>query len=274
MNSARRPALEGKSVLVTRGEMNSNQENKLTSLLKELGAEVIEKPVLFLSEPESFADLDCALNSLESFDWIVFASRTAAQSVISRLETLNRDFSILKKLKIAAVGKSTAAYLEENKLQTAFIPSKFNAMGLVEEFPDKDKLSGTRIFWPRTLAGKTTISDGLTAYGAKVVSAEAYTSGMPEESAVLSKELEELMVNKIDIVTFTSSQTVRNFAALLSSKTGDKKLSDCYPRIIVAAIGPETAGVAADVYGRIDVVAREYTIEGLVSELAHYFDLS
>ncbi len=272
MSPADKNLLNGKSVLVTRAGLQS--DNKLSQMLAERGAYVIEKPVICFNKPVSFADLDRALKELHSFNWIVFASQTAVQSVLSRLAELNIGTEILTKLNIAAVGKSTTAYLKENNLRVDFQPSKFTADCLVDEFPEKKNLRGSRIFWPRTLAGKKTIQTGLESFGATVVDAEAYTSDLPHDAASLAIELETLLTNgQVDVVTFTSSQTVRNFAAILASKITDKKLSDLYPEVVVAAIGPQTAQTALDVYGRADVVAVEYTIEGLVTGLEQFFNL-
>jgi uroporphyrinogen-III synthase len=268
MMMGHRSPLEGKQVLVTRAFETTKSENELSKRLDALGAIVHEKPLLSIDPPSSFEDLDRALNQIDTFDWIIFASPRAVSSTLARLNFLSLSF---KRAKIAAVGKSTANFLKEQGIKVDFYPSTFCAKGLVDEFPSNN-LDGMRIFWPRTLRGDTTIHDGLKERGAQVVMAESYSSGMPSANENLALELDRLMLSELDIITFTSSQTVRNFVSMLESQPMDQKLSDRYPQVIVAVIGPKTAQTAIDIYGRADVVAGEYTIEGLVSSLTRHFE--
>ncbi len=259
-----------KTVLVTRAlKKDENQkEDKLTCRLRELGATVIERPVINLGPPSSYEALDRALLQIQSFQWIVLASQKAAEAFILRLDHLKIDRFHLPK--IATVGKSAALYLTEQGLETAFFPGQFTAEALVAEFPEKETLNQSSILWPRTLKGQTTIYDGLSALGARVTMAEAYTTEFPPNKVELSFELKKLLgQGQIDVITFTSSQAVRNFSELFDNAKG-QKLSDFYPDVIVAVIGPETAQAAINIYGKVDVVAGEYTIEGLVSSLAQY----
>jgi len=268
----------GKRILVTRATSFINSENELTRLLQQKGATVCEKPLLSIDPPSSFEDLDNALKQFDTFDWIVFASPRAVSSVLERIRTLfdlqtaEEIYAIFKKVKVAAVGKSTANFLKDQNIEVHFHPSDYCAEGLVKEFPKND-LAGKKIFWPRTLKGELTINDGLKALGAEVFMAEAYSSNLPKSSEVLSAELEQIMRQEVDVITFTSSQTVRNFVSIFNLEQG-KKLSDLYASVIVACIGPKTAKTALDIYGKADVVAGEYTIEGLVKSLERFLQPS
>lgn len=271
--------LSGKRILVTRASLNLKTENELTRRLTEKGANVVEKPLLSIEPPSSYHDLDRALNQLNEFDWIIFASPRAVESVLSRLTVLfnlsdpKEACTFFKSLKVAAVGKSTANCLKDFGLKVDFHPGNFSAIDLVKEFPLRN-LAQLKIFWPRTLAGDLTIHDGLEALGAQVVMAEAYSSDLPKTDENFAAELESLMNSQIDIVTFTSSQTIRNFVSVFEPQKNSPKLSERYPHVIVAAIGPKTAQTAIEIYGRADVVAGEYTIEGLVSSIERFLQHS
>ena len=69
----------------------------------------------------------------------------------------------------------------------------------------------------------------------------------------------------MDVVTFTSSSTVRNLLQLLD---GDGSLVN---GAIVGCIGPVTADTTREMGLRVDTVAREHTIEGLVAALKELF---
>lgn len=74
-----------------------------------------------------------------------------------------------------------------------------------------------------------------------------------------------LMSGEIDIVTFTSSSTVTNLLSLISSEPG------VLERVTVACIGPVTATTAVKAGLKVDIVAPEHTIPGLVEAIEHYF---
>jgi uroporphyrinogen III methyltransferase/synthase len=70
----------------------------------------------------------------------------------------------------------------------------------------------------------------------------------------------------IHVITFTSSSTVRNFISMLNAPDL-ADLADLLAKVTVACIGPVTAQTAIKAGLRVDLVAREYTVEGLVKAL-------
>jgi uroporphyrinogen III methyltransferase/synthase len=76
-----------------------------------------------------------------------------------------------------------------------------------------------------------------------------------------------LVDGSIDAVTFASSNTVRNFLQLGGGAEGATLPS----AVVVACIGPMTAQTAEEVGLRVDVVAKEHTIPGLVQALVDYY---
>ena len=75
-----------------------------------------------------------------------------------------------------------------------------------------------------------------------------------------------LAAQEIDAVTFASSSTVRNLCAAL----GDDAAA-LLAHTVVACIGPVTAATAQACGLEPRVVARAYTIEGLVAALEAFF---
>ena len=70
----------------------------------------------------------------------------------------------------------------------------------------------------------------------------------------------------VDVTTFTSSSTVTNLAKLLG---GDIEPIN---HTVVACIGPITAATAREHGIRVDVVAKQQTVEGLVCSLVDHFE--
>jgi uroporphyrinogen III methyltransferase/synthase len=68
---------------------------------------------------------------------------------------------------------------------------------------------------------------------------------------------------EVDVITFTSSSTVKNFVTLV----GDGASFSLPEGITTACIGPITAKTAEELGIKPDIVAEEYTIDGLVEAL-------
>jgi uroporphyrinogen-III synthase len=74
-----------------------------------------------------------------------------------------------------------------------------------------------------------------------------------------------LLSGNIDMVTFTSSSTVTNLLALLGTEIHS------IGKAKVACIGPKTAATAKERGLRVDIVAGENTIPGLVEAIEQYY---
>src|SRR4029434_893797 len=107
--------LFGKKILVTRAR---TQASELSQQLTELGAEVLEIPTIeIVSSPDSWKQLDRAIDRLKDYQWILFTSANGAEFFLRRLEELKKDVRALAGLRLAAVGPSTAQVLRDFHLQ-------------------------------------------------------------------------------------------------------------------------------------------------------------
>ncbi len=75
------------------------------------------------------------------------------------------------------------------------------------------------------------------------------------------------------MITFTSSSTVRNFVALVGQDEVPRSLREgILPHTLIACIGPITANTARELGLRVDIMASEYTMSGLIAALVAHFD--
>lgn len=244
--------LFGKKILVTRSR---DQASALSDLLRRQGAEPIEFPVIRICPPESYAQLDDALSRIQEYDWLLFTSANGVRAVINRLHDTERDVRWLRGPRIGAIGPATSAALECLGVRVDFVPSKFVAEAVVQEFPEDP--SGRRILILRAAEAREVIPEKLTQMGADVDVVPAYRTEIEESCAAPVRRM--LDAGEIDAVTFTSSSTVKNFVALIGTSLPEG--------VKVACIGPVTAHTAEELGLKPDVVAGEYTIEGLVEAL-------
>lgn len=252
--------LFGKRILVTRSK---EQSESFVNLLEDLGAEVIVFPTIEIFPPEEWGSLDRALESLNRYDWIIFTSANGVRFFFYRLKTVGRDLRELKGVKIVAIGEQTAKAVEKHDLRIEMIPSDFRAEGIIEAFSNVD-LKNNCILIPRARIARDLLPNELRKMGAEVDVVTAYETKKPRLKHI-SNIKEMFKLGLIDIVTFTSSSTVRNFMALFGN---DKNL---LKKSKIACIGPVTASTAKEIGIKPQIVCKKYTIEEMTREIADYY---
>jgi len=248
--------LSGWKVIVTRPR---DQAEELVRRLQELGAECLIYPTIRIVSPRSFEKLDRALQNLHSYHWAVFTSANGVRAVLDRMAALGMEPSDLGLVEVAAIGPATREALEERGIQVSLSPQEYRAEGLVEAFSSLD-IRGKRVLLPRAEEARDILPKSLRTLGAEVDVVPAYRTVPDTENGQALRAL--LTQGEVNAITFTSPSTVRNFLAMVGEGA-----VDALSRVVVACIGPVTAEAARDLGIRVDVVAREYTVEGLVNAL-------
>lgn len=270
--------LEGMRVLVTR---SPEQAGQLSDLLHEQRAEVVEVPVIAIGPPDSWNELDEALNHLQDYDWILFASTNAVQSVLSRLDKLGKPMDELRQARLAAVGPATAGALTSQGLTIDFIPSKYVGEGIVSEFPGYPQLKGVNVLWPRTNIGRAFVAEKLREFGARVQIVQAYKTSEPENKEEIADLLAQLFSkHEVNVVALASTQSTINLFSLLSlglnraGRSSDSPtLQQLLTNVAIASVGPETSAAVMKHFGKVTVEAEPHTMVGLVESLQRYVTL-
>jgi uroporphyrinogen-III synthase len=103
----------------------------------------------------------------------------------------------------------------------------------------------------------------LRKMGATVDVVEGYETVVPETS---KKKLQSMMQDperRPQVVTFTSSSTVRNFVALLGGRGRPPHTTRLLDGVRLASIGPITSATLRELGLPVHIEAGEYTITGL-----------
>jgi uroporphyrinogen III methyltransferase / synthase len=255
--------LTAQTILVTRA---AGQSSQFTALLEQQGATVIEMPTLEITPPSSWQALDRAIETIEQFDWLILTSTNAVEFFLSRLQQQGKDVRALAGIRLAVVGKKTAASLIQRGLQPDFIPPDFVADSLVEHFPERDRLAQLKLLFPRVESGgRDVLVRNFADQGASVVEVPAYASGCAQQMS--AAPIAALQQQSIDIVTFASSKTVRCFHHLLQQETERTGTSLSLATTRIASIGPQTSDTCRELFGRVEIEAASYTLEGLVEAI-------
>lgn len=257
----RRP-LFGKRVLMTRAK---EQAGELAGLLAASGAEPIEGATIQITEPKDWALVDQAIAAIGQYDWVIFTSVNGVGQFMKRLHARGYDARSLAGLRICCIGPRTAEELARYGVTADVVPAEYQAEGVLATLAESD-LSRARILIPRAEVARELLPDDLRARGAVVDVIPVYRTVIPRESIEAWKQL--LVDRQIDVVTFTSSSTVRNFIELVGGEAQARLLLQS---VSVACIGPITAQTAREAGLAVAVMPGENTIPALVEAMAEYF---
>lgn len=253
--------LFGKRILVTRPKP---QAAEFSDLITAQGGEAVECPTIEIVSPEDWAPLDCALSRLATYKWLIFTSVNGIAPFMTRLLETQRDVRALAGLAICCIGPRTAEALAVYGLRADVIPEQFQAEGLLETLAVR-QMRGARVLIPRALVARELLPEQLRERGAEVDVVPVYRTIRP--AVAVDRLREQLRAGMIDVISFTSSSTVRNFVELFSSK---EELLGLVGATTVACIGPITAATAREAGLAVQVMAAENTIPALADAIVQY----
>ena len=252
--------LAGKAVLVTRAR---EQAGAFAELLERAGARVLLVPTIAIEPPDSWDPLDTALRG--DFSWVVFTSVNGVAMVRRRVEATGHGRAMLERAHLAAIGPATAGALADWGLGAQAVPDEYVAEGLVDRLRP-EVTAGQRILLPRAADTRDVLVRELSALGAHVTEVAAYRTRFATEHAPALRQA--LAGGRVDVVTFTSSSTVRSFCGLF----GSAELPRLLAGVTVACIGPITRATAEGRGLTTQIVPQEYTIPGLARAIVAHFE--
>jgi uroporphyrinogen III methyltransferase/synthase len=257
--------LFGRRIVVTR---SPEQAGSLIDALESLGAQAVEAPTFRLLPAEDPEALERAAASVDQNHWVVFEGANAVTRFLAALETGPRDLRAFGRVRLAAIGPSTADQLAGRGLKADVVVPEFRSERLGEAIAGSGSLDGQRVLIVRPDHLHDVLARDLTGRGATVTDLVAYRSTSAPADAPASQALyRQLLDGAIDAVTFASPTAVARFASII----GTEQAADLLNTTVVAVIGPVTAAAALELGIQPTVVAEPYTIDGLVAGLVRHF---
>ncbi|MGB9641096.1 MAG: uroporphyrinogen-III synthase [Anaerolineales bacterium] len=251
-------------VLITRP---LSQSAEFANRLAEAGFEAVLFPVIEIQSEEDKSALDKALNQLNQYDWVIFTSVNGVRLFFNRL--LERKLSFPTKssasLKVAAIGPKTASALLQRGVSVDWIPSEYVAEAIL---PGLGDLNGKWVLLPRAKIARPALPEAIQKAGGIVHEIALY------QTKVVEVDQKSLAVfdQDIDWITFTSPSTVNHFVEILFNHQIDPLRLKGNPKIV--CIGPITAQAAKSAGYSVEIIAQEYTTDGLVQALLNYYSLA
>ncbi|HEY3313148.1 MAG TPA: uroporphyrinogen-III synthase [Anaerolineales bacterium] len=242
-------------ILITRPR---NQAEQLASGLQAAGFESHFFPVIQIQPLETNPALECALRRLERYDWLVFTSVNAVETVWKQMECMLIT-SLPARLRVAAIGPKTAQRLRACGIEPDFVPQEYVAEAIL---PGLGELAGRWVLLPRAEVARKVLPQAISTAGGVVHEISVYQT-VPAKADMAG--LAALKAG-VDVVTLTSPSTVHNFVYITHQHGLDPQQLPGSP--VFACIGPITAQAARDEGLGPLVVAPEYTAEGLVQAIS------
>jgi uroporphyrinogen-III synthase len=257
--TARGRSLEGIRVLVGRAR---HQAGALSAELRELGADVREIPFIEIRRPRSFQPLDSALKNLARYDWLILTSVNGVDAMWQRMATRVAR-ARLEHLRIAAIGPATKKAIENHGVKVNVVPKEYVAESVVRSL--KQKVKGKRVLLVRAKVARDVIPREMRKAGARVDVVEAYETVVPRTSRRRLRAVLGDPQLRPQVITFTSSSTVKNFVQLLDIPARRRRAA--LSGIHMASIGPITSATLRGLTMEVDIAAKKFTIPGLVAAL-------
>jgi uroporphyrinogen-III synthase len=272
--------LQGRRILVTR---THEQAGTFIEQLRALGAIPVEFPTIRIMPPENWEQLDTALrrlcgNGIVYYDWLVFTSANGVRICFDRLRDLGYDAQAIGNVRVAAIGPATAAALATYGIHADLVPGEYIAEGVAHALIDDarrrgEPFAGREILLARAAEARNVLVVELQQAGAIVDVVVAYrTVGVSHDDTQGREVLRMLEAERLDMLTFTSSSTARNFMNWLIQYGAE--MADSFMRHVrqdarpkIACIGPITSQTAREFGLDVHIEAKEYTIAGLVEAI-------
>jgi uroporphyrinogen III methyltransferase/synthase len=250
--------LQGRRIAVTRP---AAQAEGLLDGLSRLGAQPVHCPTIRISDPGDPEPFRQAVGRLDSYDWVVFTSANGVARFWHELGTRGGAATLPDGMQVAAIGPATAAALERRGVRPEVVPEEYVAEAVADALTGQAAIAGRRVLLPRAAGARQVLPERLRAAGAEVDEVIAYESRPdPDGIAALKDGLQR---GAFDMITFTAASTVNHFVEVAGADSGEAR---------VAVIGPITAAAAQAAGLAVDVIAREYTEEGLLQAIVEYYD--
>lgn len=239
-------------VLVTQAD----ESGRLSAVLRARGAEVWNVPTIRIAPPDDWHEADEALKQWSSFGWVVFTSANTVRAVWERLKLLgvNADDSVPR---VAAVGRATAATIQERGWPVDCVPAEYRGDALAAALVGSGPLRGVRVLFPKGDLAREVVPEALRSAGAEVVEIVVYRTVPADVDAAGLRSA--LCGGAADALTFTSPSTVTFFVRSVGANIWDAMPES----VVVASIGPTTTAALKDSGRPPDCQAAEATVDAL-----------
>ncbi len=251
--------LFGKRIVVPRAREQAGETRRK---LEELGAEVIELPLIEIRPDIDAEAADDIFSELATYEWGVFTSPNGARCFLEEVMRRCKDVRALGPLKFACLGPATAREVEKYHLEVALQPEVSTSAGLAEALIAHESLENLRVLVVTGSRNSDDLPKRLEVDARAIVDTfQVYRTDLADLSQ--NPAVENFRTQGADAIAFTSASTVESFI----SQARHLALAPGARRPLACAIGPLTAAALREHKMPVDVEAKDHSLDGLVQAL-------
>lgn len=249
-------SLKGRRIVITRPR---EQAADWSERFRELGAEVLELPLIQVAAGTDAATMDDVMAEFGSYDWLVFTSANGVRFFLEEFRRRHDDIRALGLIRIAVVGEATAAAVRDYWLRVDLSPGKPTAEALAAEMEATGSLDSAKVLVVTGSLNRDTLTRRLSEARAIVDQVQVYRTEETDLKAhPIARDFRE---RGADIILFASPSAAQSFldqAAALRLERGAKKP-------LAGSIGPTTTAAMKQLHLPVDFEAEEPTVQGMVA---------
>jgi uroporphyrinogen-III synthase len=247
--------LANRRIALTRA---AEQNSELRQRFVELGAEVIELPLIKVEKSVKNEDLAEVFPELGRYDWVVFTSANGVRYFFEEFRRVFDDIRSLGLIRIAVIGDATARALAPLHLRIDCRPKIATAEALADELIATGSLDSAQILVVTGNQNRDVLTIKLEEARAIVDELQVYRTEQIDVSS--DPVAADFRAKGADAILFASSSAAKSFADQAASLA----LSKDARRPLAGSIGPQTSATMKQAGIPIDFTAQEPGIESLV----------
>jgi len=232
-------ALVNKTIAITRSESNNTE---FIRLVKQEGGIPISLPTIKLIPIDSkqFLEKFSQLCS-NHYDYYIFMSPNSVD-LFFKLVKENNLYRMLEeqlaRCDVIAIGPSTRKKLESNNVLVKWQPEDYSALGILKLLTKLQLKAGTRILIPRSSASNSFLKNELDSMSIILDEFHIYYPQAETSNQIWIEFSNQIRMNKIQAIIFTSPSAVHYFFSILREVLPD--LMQYIKNIVLISIGPNT----------------------------------
>lgn len=256
-------ALFGRRVVVTRTRTGNSV---LRSKLENLGAEVIELPLINVVPAVDRDNLVEVFSELGMYDWIVFTSANGVRIFFEHFFQAFSDIRSLGLLRFACVGEATAEEIKRHRVAVECQPKTATATALADELIATGSLDSAKVIAVTGNLNRDVLVKKLEAARAIVDTLPLYRTEKLELSE--NAAAHDYRERGADAVLFASSSAARAFADQAEALA----LADGAQQPKFGSMGPQTTATLRALGLAVDFESQAPGLDALIDGLIESLD--
>ena len=255
--------LFSRRIAITRSK---SQGSQMKQRLGELGAEVLELPLIEVVPTEDRKLVAEAFSGIATYEWIIFTSSNGAREFMRLFFLAFKDIRSFGPMRIACVGEATASIFRAYNLEVELVPTVSTAENLAQELVATDSLDSANILVITGNRNREVLVNMLETVGHAIVDVlPLYETDFADVTQ--AKDLADFKEHGADAIIFSSSSTALSYI----EQEEDMSLSPTAQKPILCSFGPETSKTLIENDLSPDLQSDRPSMDSMISALIGKF---